>query len=249
LYIFERLISVDETTADSTKYTYEYSGYYVVKDETNGAKYYAINISNDLVSARNADGTVNTIDASKATLQQTKTITNAKLAFTSGVKQDTTTSTYYVLATYCPGSDTSVAGKTDHYKDLKIRINLASDYATNWTYISQTDNNVPTFYLNTILKSGATSPQLISSVEIDSSVLKDAYKSFDYNLNVTAKSVQVIYNSDGSTVNVTESGDGASVNAVNTEWKDSTAKLTKNNGVTTDTPTVDQVAITWAKKS
>jgi alternate signal-mediated exported protein len=276
LYIFERLIS---TTENAGTYTYEYDGFFFVKgDEATSTpdKYYAINIPTAFVLTRNDDGTAKTVAASGVTLQQTQTITDADLIFDdkiqvatetvkvpkanseTGETEDKTVSTYYILATYCPdGYPTENHNET---KDLKIRINLAEEYdsktnsSTTWTYLAQKDTSgkvVPTFYLNSILASGATSANnLIASVEIDPSVTDKVYKNFDYNLNVKAESVQVIYNSDGSTVNLLKTGSDASVNAVNTQWSNSVLTLsTKTNTTGTETApsqnAINAVTLNW----
>lgn len=107
---------------------------------------------------------------------------------------------------------------------IKININLANDHATNWTNANDTTE----FYYNSILKAGAETGNLVESIELDKSVKNDAYINMDYNLTVTADSVQIT-NDDNKTTAVNEQGWTLSVTDVN--YDDT------NNSVTWGTPT------------
>lgn len=106
---------------------------------------------------------------------------------------------------------------------ILIDIELASDWATNWTYI-QTNNDPKVddkndfgyFYYNDIVKAGYTTPKLIDSVTLDSAVTQDAYNDLVYDLSVVLDSVQIAKNEDqtnytNDTIKTWQSG--ASVNA------------------------------------
>jgi len=86
---------------------------------------------------------------------------------------------------------------------VKIDIELASDWATNWTYVQT--NNTPKiddkndfgyFYYNDIVKAGDTTPKLIDSVAINKNVTQDAYNEMIYDLSVVLDSVQIAKSED-----------------------------------------------------
>ena len=101
--------------------------------------------------------------------------------------------------------------KTPDSQLLKININLEGDNVildgvtptTNnkWKLLPESiANNEAIFYYTGVLDGGTTSTRLIKSVELDSSVTQDMYKSFDFDLNVGLDSVQISYADDQVTL-------------------------------------------------
>ena len=60
------------------------------------------------------------------------------------------------------------------------------------------EKDTASFYYTSILGGGETTSKLIDSVELDSSVTKEMFKYFDFDLNVTLNSAQVNIDSDGN---------------------------------------------------
>jgi hypothetical protein len=94
-----------------------------------------------------------------------------------------------------------------------------------------------------------TSDWVITGVEIDPDVDDEAYVSFDYNLTLTADSIQVVYDSDGNIVTFasteTDSSKKISASAVNGEWEKDPAQVTAiTNGNSTYTVTWDLTSST-----
>ncbi len=89
--------------------------------------------------------------------------------------------------------------------DIKIYINLSDDVVTTgntakdkWQLIPIVAGNaeadeVAHFYYTGILESGESSSKLIDSVVLADDVTQDAYKYFDFDLNISLDSVQVTY--------------------------------------------------------
>jgi alternate signal-mediated exported protein len=102
--------------------------------------------------------------------------------------------TPYIKLTYCvvESIDNSVVTYTT--KPVIINIYLNPEWETYWTL----DRETNTFYYNNKLVQGGTSKQLVTALELDSSVTNDAYISFDYSLNIIADSVQVVVDTDGT---------------------------------------------------
>lgn len=134
---------------------------------------------------------------------------NAYYAVTDIKKEDAQTFTYKMLVKSEQSLDasaieldytglensnviTAVYQKDDADKMIKINITLASDWKDNWTLLN---NNV--FYYNNTIKAGTTSAQLVDKLELDDEVKNSAYYKFDYNLKVTADSVQVVNDESG----------------------------------------------------
>lgn len=69
--------------------------------------------------------------------------------------------------------------------DIIINIKLDDNWKDNWTY---DDDGV--FYCKKILASGETSGKLVDALELDSSVTKEAYSEFTYDLTVNLNSIQ-----------------------------------------------------------
>ncbi len=116
--------------------------------------------------------------------------------------------TPYIQVTFENTNDTIT---TD---DIVINIYLNKTELANWTYFANTDATKDgTFYYNYILTSGGTSGNLITSVELDKSVSADSYVYFDYDLNITAESVQA-------------TADDAKITAANETWAADGVKAT-----------------------
>ena len=187
-YVFARSV-----TAATSGNTWEYVGYYY----DGSSDYYAITIDTSS-STINNDGTISgtapscTIDKTTTSVINTSGGTN-NIVFT----YDSTNSK--IVATYDPDISTNSGDEIIFY------INLDTDYADDWTV----DSNNMTFYYKKILASGATSENLIASVELADSVSESSYVSLNFDLDITLDSIQV----SGDTNNLAEA-----VNADNTWW-------------------------------
>ena len=178
--------------------------------------------NNALNDYRTAVGNNTATAATLAELQAQLVAANAELAAASDA---------YDAATATAGSATSA---TDV---LKININLSDNVVTaggvadKWQLLpNPIADNVAKFYYTSILGAGATSSQLIKSVELDSSATQDMYKSFDFDLNVALKSAQITYADDNTTILPTAAN----------ETLDANATLT--------TPTSEASPVTWTEK-
>lgn len=204
LYLFKRTV-YEEATGNVTKY----SGYFYADD-----KYYALETEPGTVysTATVTEGTDGIVTA----------VSDVKLATTKDVTiKNTDTATdnlidikWYSTAMGAETATTTTAGASDAkwiqltYEavtgdPIKLDIELASDWATNWTYV-QTNNDPKVddkndfgyFYYNAVLPAGNTTPKLIDSVTLDSTVTQDAYNDLVYDLSVVLDSVQVTKNED-----------------------------------------------------
>lgn len=217
MYIFER--NVDSGTI-------VYEGYYYVAETSDSGgqgTYYPLS---DIRKSNDSAGFY-------AKFKTTTTLTNQDLTFETNDDSFIFSETvgdvinYYLKAKY-----------TGTNGDIIIRIYLADDYTDNWSCqltkanSDDTTATVPTFYLKEILAGGATSENLIKSLELDSEVKASAYVSFDYNLKVTADSVQVVYDNEGKIF------DGSD-EAVDIEWGSDPADATVNVSSDDDTVTVE----------
>lgn len=96
--------------------------------------------------------------------------------------------------------------------DITIYINLSDDVVTTgntaadkWQLIPIVAGNAASdetahFYYTGILEGGESSAKLIDSVYLADSVTQDAYKNFDFDLNINLDSVQVVYEDDQKTL-------------------------------------------------
>ena len=135
-------------------------------------------------------------------------------------------------------------------KLVKENISTDGGVAEKWQLLPTAleDTTVPadgtkdtaTFYYTSILGGGKTSKQLVDSVELDSSVTQDMYKSFDFDLDVTLKSAQMLYDSDNKTILAT------AVNGDSTASPPIAGELDAN--VTLANPTNEATALTWSAK-
>lgn len=198
LYVFEKDSKVNENGVRE----YTYDGYYFVAGkEGEDGTYYDI----DNISKTTTDNVTTFEYAMKVTSSEVgKNLTFDYSGLTAADK------TNIIKATY--NADTEE--NTDD--DIVINIKLDDDWTTNWTFDST--NNA--FYYNDTVKAGKTSEKLIDSIELDSSVSNEAYQSFEYNLKVTADSVQVVKNEAGEDTN----------EAIPDDWLTATLSLT--DGVT-----------------
>ncbi|MBR1824582.1 MAG: BsaA family SipW-dependent biofilm matrix protein [Ruminococcus sp.] len=222
LYIFKRTV-YEGTDGATTKY----SGYYYIASGTDGADdatdkkgtgtYYGLetepgtvyiaNIASDaIVEDANGVVTLKTTDAlNNIKLATTKEVTIANNAdspaFTIAWMKDNTT------AAAADKSDTTIirltyagditAGDNAAIDDVVIDINLASGWASNWTYKAATSskvnakNDVGYFFYNKLLAPGKTTEKLVDSVTLNSAVTQEAYKDLVYDLTVVLDSIQV----------------------------------------------------------
>lgn len=91
----------------------------------------------------------------------------------------------------------------DSSSKITIYVNLAADYADNWTLDDkalESDPTKATFYLNKILDAGATSDKLIDSVTFADTVTARDYKNLTFDLNVALDSAQITYGDDQKTI-------------------------------------------------
>ena len=82
-------------------------------------------------------------------------------------------------------------------------------------YPHQLVNDVAEFYYTGMLEGGETSSKLVDSVTLSSKATTDMYKSFDFDINIAMKSVQVAYDENDNitaTATPTELGAFAKVN-------------------------------------
>ena len=94
--------------------------------------------------------------------------------------------------------------------DIVIYINLSNDVVTNTTVADKWQlipivsgaaaDTTAHFYYTGILEAGESSAKLIDSVELADTVTQDAYKSFDFDLNVNLDSAQITYADDQKTI-------------------------------------------------
>lgn len=187
LYVFER---DNGTLVTDTKV--EYAGYYY--DSTN-SKYYALA---EITPTKDTNTQAITDFTAKLQTKKTGTVTPT-LAYDSTNNK--------VVATYNPKQVGGEGYTTD--ETITINIKLDNNAATNWT------NNTGTteFYYKHILVAGEESAKLVKELELDKSVKNKAYIAMDYNLKITADSVQVTEGTNKAT-------------AVNGEWVGSTATVT-----------------------
>lgn len=160
LNVFHRQISVD---TDGT--TYEYVGYYY-KNNT----YYAVELSGNEAGGFTHEyltETAKEIGANDVTMDYSKV--------TEGNK---------IVVTYNGGTSGTTTDKTAD--DIIINVNLDKDWSTYWTF----DATNKWFYYNEVVKPGATTESLVTSMELDSTVSNEAYRSFTFDLTVGLESVQ-----------------------------------------------------------
>lgn len=81
---------------------------------------------------------------------------------------------------------------------FRLQTALPFSHHTSITFDSDVSVKSTNFYLNRILASGATSPDLIDSVTLSSATNNKAYISLDYDLKVALDSAQVTYDADGN---------------------------------------------------
>lgn len=104
---------------------------------------------------------------------------------------------------YAAGTDTPITTMPllVAIKDnIIINVALADTVGTgaeNWTVKAPTGTENYTFYYNNDVEEGATTSQLVDSLELDSSITQDDYIAFDFDLNVFMESAQVTMTDEG----------------------------------------------------
>ena len=128
--------------------------------------------------------------------------------------------------------------------EIKIYINLSDDVVTTgntakdkWQLIpivagNAIDDEIAHFYYTGILQGGESSAKLIDNVVLDKDTKQDAYKFFDFDLNVHLDSAQITYADDQTTL-TTEA-----VDAEATAFESRQANLTD--------PTDIETAVLWS---
>ena len=203
LYLFKRTV-YEEATGNVTKY----SGYFYAD-----GKYYALETEKGTIystaTVTEADGIVTAVNGVKlattkdVTISNTDTDTN-KLINIQWYKSElgTTNDTDKVEAGNASAKWIQLTYAAVTGDPIKLDIELADGWATKWTYVkTATDkvddkNDFGYFYYNAILPAGNTTPKLIDSVTLDSTVTQDAYNDLVYDLSVVLDSVQVTKNED-----------------------------------------------------
>lgn len=207
LYIFRRT-----NYEGNNGTTVKYAGYWY---DYNADKYYALVTDADTVylpegAVTETASIVTALNASKIQVKTTQTIpaatakNNVAMSFVkyennayTAVTAENTAQATHIKAVYDPDSTAATGDEVTFY------IKLDTDWARNWTYVAK-DNIDPTegkalgyFYLNDDLEAGATSPKLINSVTMDSTVTQQAFADLTYDINVVLDSVQVTADPDG----------------------------------------------------
>lgn len=216
LYLFRRTVY----EGDNSK-TVKYSGYFY---DATAQKYYALETEPGTIYATGTFTTYEEgeEDAPENPTEILKSVSGIKLATTKEeTVQNTDTDTtklidikWYSSAMDAETATATTAGANDAKwiqltyeavsgNPVKLNIELANDWAENWTYVQT--NNAPKvddkndfgyFYYNNIIKAGYTTPKLIESVTLDSTVTQDAYNDLVYDLTVALDSVQIAKNED-----------------------------------------------------
>lgn len=219
LYIFRRTIDKNDSTSGDTTDTYTYSGFYY-----NGTDYYKISLNDTalnaltnagyggvLTQALTFDGTTNkyTVDATKeATVKgaakyivEDTVVATPVLSYEAAVTSGTDQHPARLVATY-GGKVTTGANATDD--DIVIYINLNNIDNTGatpdkWQMLPTslaTNATDAAFYYTNDLEAGHTSSQLVDSIVMSKGTKNEAYKHFDFDLNVALDSVQIVKTSD-----------------------------------------------------
>lgn len=252
LYIFRRSITKDESAAENTTETYTYSGYYFngtdyykvsLNDVTlntladqgyNGVLTKALK-KTTTTDANNQTTEVYAVDNTKtdsvkeaanwiveSTVVATPTLTYEAESTTTGSKHPAR-----LVATY---DGTITTGTDAANDDIVIYINLnnidnTGAAADKWQMLPTTiAGNTAVFYYTNDLEAGHTSSQLVDSIVMSKDTKNEAYKHFDFDLNVALDSVQIVKASDG-----TELVPGASAPNTATAVNDLGATATATN--------------------
>lgn len=252
LYIFRRTISkTDSTSADTTE-TYTYSGFYfngtdyykvslndkalnaLVDQGNNGVLTKALTKT---TTTNDTTGETTEVFAVKDTEQDTvkgaaKYIVEDTVVATPVLTYEAESTTVgsehpaRLVATY-GGKNTAAADD-----DIVIYINLKNidntgATADKWQMLPATlaaDATGAAFYYTNDLEAGNTSAQLVDSIVMSKDTKNEAYKHFDFDLNVALDSVQIVKASDG-----TELVPGASAPNTATAVNDLGATATATN--------------------
>ena len=214
LYLFRRTVYEDDNSKPV-----KYSGYFY---DATVQKYYALETEPGTIYATGEFTTYveGEEDAPENPTEILKSVSGIKLATT---KEDTVqnidTTKVIGINWYSSAMDAATATATTAEANdakwiqltyeavpgnpVKLNIELANGWAENWTYVQT--NNAPKvddkndfgyFYYNNIIKAGYTTPKLIESVTLDSTVTQDAYNDLVYDLTVALDSVQIAKNED-----------------------------------------------------
>ncbi len=219
LYIFRRTYYErdNNSTVKYSGYWYDNGKYYALVTDVDGTNATVYLPEGAVTEAATGDGKVVTaLDASK--IQVKKTVTtdakgtadNLTMSF---VKLEGTTYSAVPSGSESTATHIKVIYSTDNSAttdDVVFYIKLEDSWANNWTYVAKnitlTDGgSIPSdigkalgyFYLKDDLEAGATSPKLINSVTLDSTVTQQAYVDLTYDINVILDSVQVTKDEDG----------------------------------------------------
>ena len=228
LYIFRRTVSKDNSaTADSTE-TYTYSGFYfdgtnyfkISLDDTvlnaltdpgyNGVLTKALTKSTDTVDATGETTEVYAVKADKEAdvkgaakyIVEDTVVATPTLTYEDAVTAGDDQHPARLVATYGGKVTTGTDAKKD---DIVIYINLKNvdntgAAADKWQMLpaTLTDAEQAVFYYTNDLEEGHTSSQLVDSVVMSKDTTNEAYKQFDFDLDVVLNSVQVVNASDGT---------------------------------------------------
>ena len=212
LYIFRRNIELNAEANEADDY--EYSGYLfdgtnywaLRNDDSNNRSEYvlpddAVTVATTTVPEQ--EPLTYTIDRTKIKLYTaTETVVkngglNWAYNATYGAKDAVGTEGEEGYQEAVPGAPAYVATYGTGDEMLKIVVNLANigTDAQKWTELGT--ENKATFYYNDDVEAGDTTTKLVESVQLDKDTKKEAYISFDFDLNVFLESIQVTKSETG----------------------------------------------------
>ena len=196
LYIFRR--QIEDMATETPKYSF--SGYYF-----DGTYYYKLNTVIDNDGSVTVDITgLQSVTYSVLTDTQIKAVKLAAIKDLPAISAQNTTAvldanTKTIKLTY-GGADGNISTEKDN---IIIDIKLDENYATNWTYLNDSGDNVSKtengwFYYNDKIAAGATTEKLVDSVKLDETVKSGAYTELTFDLTAALTSVQVEKKEDGT---------------------------------------------------
>ena len=222
LYLFRRLVG---GTPKYSGYFYET----VTGDTGGQGHYYALETESGTVNANGTFTTWTEGETGAPAENPTeilKSVAGVKLATTKDTTVPNTDTTNLISCEWFKGDvgDAAAANKLTTAGDttatwlqltytavtgnpIKLNIELAANWADYWTFVA-TDTTAPSvdqkndlgyFYYKNILPAGNTTPKLIDSVSLDSTVTQDAYNEMVYDLTVVLESMQVNKSEDQAT--------------------------------------------------
>ncbi len=222
LYIFRRNVALNDNEDK-----YQFSGYYYDSDLE---KYFALDTKATDESDYVLDPTI--VNCAIGTDGSYSVTPNGVMLFSATDEKLKNEDLKWTLA----GSKWVVTNGDAGKVKINVTVANVGTNAEQWTYKSAAGKTT-TYYYNNDLEEGATTAKLVDSVELDSSVTKEDFIAFDFDLNVKMESIQVTVAENGdegvATVNPWSAGAsnvGAKAEATVTngeitkiQWNDATA--------------------------